>query len=91
VFVDQFTALRSTRSRQETRLSEDRLLSRQAEYDTMEEGLTKARRCAELINDPVIAYFIDMALSEVRMKAPTGREPHPSESIADSRLIQARN
>jgi hypothetical protein len=41
---------------------------------TIEATLAKAGTDAELIDEPVIAYFIDMAIAEVRRKSQLLRE-----------------
>jgi|SRR5271165_6239935 len=58
----------------EKRLSEEASLVRQAELRSVEAALFAARLGAESMDNPVLAYFIDMAIAEVRNITPVDKE-----------------
>lgn len=60
-------------SRPEIRSSDRIPATQEGELEAIELALTKASRYAELLNDTVIEYFVDMALTEVRAR----RSPRP--------------
>ena len=50
----------------ETQSSEDRSAHREALLRAIEEALTKTRIDAEAVEQPVLVYFLDMAIAEVK-------------------------
>jgi hypothetical protein len=51
-----------------------------ADLQSLETALLRAREIAEEFDEPLILYFIDMAIAETRMKNPptvTDHKPHP--------------
>ena len=49
----------------------------------MEAALIEARERAEMIREPILAYFIEMAIAEVRARTnvSTGAEPSVAKSV----------
>jgi hypothetical protein len=50
----------------DTQVSADRSADRQSVLHAIEAALTKARMDAEAIEYPVLAYFLDMAIAELK-------------------------
>jgi hypothetical protein len=48
--------------------SKDRAAHQQLGLHSIESALAKARTEAELLDEPVLAYFVDMAIHEVRSR-----------------------
>jgi hypothetical protein len=60
-------------------------MSRQRELEAIELALAGARTHAESIDDPVVEYFIEMAIVEVRAKL--SAEPRDARPQLDSRTL----
>jgi hypothetical protein len=66
------------------------LAKQPADFHSLETALFRAREIAEELGEVVVLYFIDMAISEARMKSPPTANDHKPQASKQSRVSQKK-
>jgi hypothetical protein len=66
------------------------LAKQPADFHSLETALFRAREIAEELGEVVVLYFIDMAISEARMKSSPTANDHKPQARKQSRVSQKK-